>query len=747
MMVEVLDTRSKLDHSAALWEALRHSTGRHEIFLRHGWVAAWFEHLADGCAPFILTASVAGAYVAILPLALRHETWHRLPVRTLIFPAGLSSGNIRGDLLARQEYEDAAAHNFIRHLQLLHGAWQRWDLTGLTADSSGCRALQRALIEVGWRHTNWRADTELYFLPVEGAWEDYLQRRGRSFRKNLRMAHNRLLQLPGMAFRSLQTEAEIEQGVRLLLELDGRCTKAEREGVVRLLGPVGDFYSKVINEFAREGKARIDLVLQGDLPIASLVTFLSGGTAVFYYNAYMSEYAHCAPGRLLFERTASALWRDGLSEIDFNGRTRFVRHWSDCCRSIVSATVYAPGVLGRLAWWNREALEPIRQAAWRRGWCPITPTPRAGVRAAAIERPLPAALQAAPVSLFASGRAALDAGLPALPLQAGDEIAFPAYHCGTELDAVLAAGLKPRFYSVDRDMRIEPEAIAAVITERTRAVYVIHYLGWPQAVTPLVELCKKHALLLIEDCAQALYSAECENELEDSPAAPLGRHSAMAIFSLHKFLPLIDGGALRWNLASKSPQGVALLQGDRYARLRGLFTARSREYSGWRAWLALLGNLSDTLFRRLPLRHARMPLAMHSASMALLKCLPHDAIIAQRRANNVRLHGLFARYAGFELPFPPTAPGFVPLLFAVLADNAEPLVAALNANGIEAGLHWPSFDSRFPLSHFHAVAFLKAHLVVLPVHQEMREQDFAVIEQVLYDLRLPLAKEHVAVAA
>lgn len=747
MIVEVLDTRAKLDRSRISWEALRQATGRDELFLRHSWITTWFEYLAEGCEPFVLTATRNGKCAAILPLALRRETWHRLPMHTLIFPAGMTSGNIRGDLLVLSGDENAAAESFVGHLQALQGAWQRWDLTGLAADTPSCRALQRELAKAGWRQTAWRADSELYFLRIEGTWEDYLYKRGRSFRKNLRMARNRLAKFPGMNFRSMQSEREIELGLLWLLELDGRSVKAEREGVVRLLGPVGAFYAEVIRQFAREGKARIDFVLNNGTPIASLVSLLSGETAVFYYNAYTAEYAHCAPGRLLFDRVAAALWRDGLREIDFNGRTPFVRHWSDSCRSIVSANAYAPGVFGRLAWWNRETLEPIRQAVRRRGWCPITPTPRAGVRAAAIERPLPTALQAQPVAFFASGRAALDAGLPALPLQTGDEIAFPAYHCGTELDAVLAAGLTPRFYSVDRDMRIEPEAIAAVITERTRAIYVIHYLGWPQAVTPLVELCKKHGLLLIEDCAQALYSAECENELENSPGAPLGRHSAMAIFSLHKFLPLIDGGALRWNLASRSPQGVALLQGDRYARLRGLLTARSREYSGWRAWLALLGNLSDTLFRRLPLRHARMPLAMHSASMALLKCLPHDAIIAQRRANNVRLHGLFARYAGFELPFPPTAPGFVPLLFAVLADNAEPLVAALNANGIEAGLHWPSFDSRFPLSHFHAVAFLKAHLVVLPVHQEMREQDFAVIEQVLYDLRLPLAKEHVAVAA
>ena len=57
-----------------------------------------------------------------------------------------------------------------------------------------------------------------------------------------------------------------------------------------------------------------------------------------------------------------------------------------------------------------------------------------------------------------------------LGLEAGDEVLVPAYNCGTEIDALVYAGVKPVGYNVTRQCRIDLGDLMARKTDRTRAV-------------------------------------------------------------------------------------------------------------------------------------------------------------------------------------------------------------------------------------------------------------------------------------
>ena len=134
------------------------------------------------------------------------------------------------------------------------------------------------------------------------------------------------------------------------------------------------------------------------------------------------------------------------------------------------------------------------------------------------------------------GRNALWHGLRSLRLDEGDEVLVPAYNSGAEVAAIVAAGLSPRFFGICRDLTPDIADMQSAVSRRTRAVLSIHYFGFPQPLSELTAFCARNGLLLIEDCAPALFSC-----LESQP---LGSTGILSMFSPHKTLPLPHGGLL-----------------------------------------------------------------------------------------------------------------------------------------------------------------------------------------------------------
>src|SRR5687767_8434310 len=119
---------------------------------------------------------------------------------------------------------------------------------------------------------------------------------------------------------------------------------------------------------------------------------------------------------------------------------------------------------------------------------------------------------------------------------AGADVLVPAYFHGVEIEALVAAGVRPRFFPVRKGMRVEPDDILGAIGPQTRAVYLIHYLGFPGPAADVERICRERGLIFIEDCALALLS-----KLGDRP---LGSFGDASVFCLYKSLPTPDGGAL-----------------------------------------------------------------------------------------------------------------------------------------------------------------------------------------------------------
>ncbi len=719
LVVEALSDVAAFERAQKQWDGLIERTGRHEVFLSHRWLAAWFRHFLGEHTLLVLVVKEGERWVGALPLVMRTVAWRGLPIRFLGLPVNMASGNLRSDLVVGEAAIEVA-RALVVHLESHCGQWECLELDGFSAGTLGFAALQEAIQASSLRTTTWQVDQELYFLHPTGTWEDYLGTRGRKFRRNLHAASNRLARAAAMRLQTCRAPDALAVGLQAVFDLDSRSTKAGREGVHLLEGAAAGFYRSLVAEFGATGECGIDLICDGNIPVASLLTLYSRGTAFLLHVANAPNAATVSPGRMLFAHLIARAWQDGTCEVDLNGRTRFVQTWSDTARAVLRCTVYSRSVRSRLAFWRDEVLAPARIRASRgHALCPSTPIPRVaqGVTKM-VGDALPRALRERPAQYYQDGRTALALGLDALALASGDEVLFPAYHCGSEFEVLRARGYKLRYYPVPLRLEVDVATLERVLTPRTRAVYLIHYLGLPQDVAPIAAFCRARRLLLIEDCAQALYSG--------SNARSVGLHGDLAIFSLHKFLPLTDGGAAVIGGRRELPPGDGLGARDHLLLALRCAAFASRCAAGRAAALVHIGiAIADAgwhFARIAPIARAR---AMSDASRRRYLAIDHGTVVARRLQNYRQLHALFSGLAGVEPLLDPGAEGFVPLLFPLWVDNPAPLLASLDRAGIEVGLHWSAIDARFPIEQFPEVVRLKAHLLVMPVHQDMSSDDQA----------------------
>ena len=143
--------------------------------------------------------------------------------------------------------------------------------------------------------------------------------------------------------------------------------------------------------------------------------------------------------------------------------------------------------------------------------------------------------------LSTSGTTADNLALAAVGIGAGDEVIIPPFTFIAPVEAILHAGAIPVFAEIDETLCLYPESIEAVITPKTKAVVLVHMCGSMAQIDKIVEVCKKHNLILVEDTAQAL-GASFNGKM-------LGTFGKVAIYSFDffKIVTAGEGGAIITN--------------------------------------------------------------------------------------------------------------------------------------------------------------------------------------------------------
>ncbi|GAA5075188.1 DegT/DnrJ/EryC1/StrS family aminotransferase [Streptomyces similanensis] len=138
-----------------------------------------------------------------------------------------------------------------------------------------------------------------------------------------------------------------------------------------------------------------------------------------------------------------------------------------------------------------------------------------------------------------SGTAGLFLALECLDLREGDEVVMPSLSFLAAANAVLAAGARPVFCDADpRTLNPAAAHVEAALSERTRAVVVLHYGGCPGDIEAIAELCRERGVPLVEDAACSVGS-----RVRGRAAGSFG-DLAMWSFDAMKVLVTGDGGML-----------------------------------------------------------------------------------------------------------------------------------------------------------------------------------------------------------
>lgn len=141
-----------------------------------------------------------------------------------------------------------------------------------------------------------------------------------------------------------------------------------------------------------------------------------------------------------------------------------------------------------------------------------------------------------------NGTAAVHAALEAAGIGAGDEVIVPALTMSSPSLAVLHANATPVFADVDRHTWVmDAKSIYGVMTPRTRAIVTVALYGLSPQMQPIMELARKHNLLVIEDNAQAMLS------FYDGALAGTFGHCGIFSFQSSKHLTAGEGGMVITN--------------------------------------------------------------------------------------------------------------------------------------------------------------------------------------------------------
>ena len=138
--------------------------------------------------------------------------------------------------------------------------------------------------------------------------------------------------------------------------------------------------------------------------------------------------------------------------------------------------------------------------------------------------------------------AALEMAAILCDLGPGDEVIMPSFTFVSTANAVALRGAVPVFVDIDPvSLTINPESVAEAVTPKTKAIFAVHYAGFPAEMDALTEIARQHDLLVVEDAAQALTS-----RYRKSAVGSLGD---LAAFSFHETKNIIsgEGGALTIN--------------------------------------------------------------------------------------------------------------------------------------------------------------------------------------------------------
>lgn len=343
-----ITTAKQLEPLRETWNEL----ARDVPFRTYEWLTTWWKHYGGedderGGRLFVVQATDAsGRVIALAPWYVQHRVSQG---RLLRF---MGTGEVYSDyltVLCRRGYAAQVTRGLAEWL--CGAASDQWDTLELTGFDHQDRVVLRLIESLSARlsTTHHREGLSCWRIELPRVWDDYVARLSKQRRKRIRRADRELFATGRAVLRVAASPAEVEQGMRILVDLHQRRWQSQARPGCFASAPFSAFLHEVAPQMAAAGRLQLCWLEIDGQPVA--VDFnLKSNQVIYAYQAGLDPAAlRWEPGRLLTMTILRGAVERGYTYYDLlRGNEPYKAHWLAAPRPTVEVRFAAPRVGARL---------------------------------------------------------------------------------------------------------------------------------------------------------------------------------------------------------------------------------------------------------------------------------------------------------------------------------------------------------------------------------------------------------------
>ena len=312
----------------------------------------WWKHRSFGNNLFVLVMKDREEVVGIAPFMISEVKAGLVRARKVSF---MFARYLESDFIVESGRREECVRLAVQHALRASGC-HYLELSGMSEESGTLPVLRSVASEMGLGFSS-RLHSGGRYIPVQGPWEAFLDRRSPGFRKDLRYYERRLAAQGKLELVRSRGAIEPKGLMDKMMAVDeaswkvGWAARPENGAwMLDLLGVSGE-----------KGWLDAFFLELGGVPVSYLVFIRHAGRAYAMFTSYSLKLAHSSPGMVCFGRSLNTLFDENeVSEVDFLSDYPYLRSWTESIRNRYVVTLYPSTAMGQAVRLARGVIGRVR---------------------------------------------------------------------------------------------------------------------------------------------------------------------------------------------------------------------------------------------------------------------------------------------------------------------------------------------------------------------------------------------------